>query len=112
MALSDVILAATLNNQAELYKEEGRYADAEPLYKRVRCVVLRGGEFISMVVKSNPERVAPAAIRNEETPTSRARGNPGDGKWAIRSKRWRLVTISANASNAPRTAPIAVWTIT
>ena len=34
MALFDVILAATLNNQAELYKEEGRYADAEPLYKR------------------------------------------------------------------------------
>ncbi len=34
MALSDVILAATLNNLAERYKEEGRYADAEPLYKR------------------------------------------------------------------------------
>jgi hypothetical protein len=29
----------------------------------------------------------------------------------ISSKRWRLVTIAANASNAPRTAPIAVWTI-
>jgi hypothetical protein len=37
-------------------------------------------EFISTVVKSNPERVAPAAIRNEETPISSARGNPGDGK--------------------------------
>src|SRR5262249_41129733 len=34
MALFDVILAATLNDLAELYKEEGRYADAEPLYKR------------------------------------------------------------------------------
>ena len=34
MALSDIILAATLNNLAELYKEEGRYGDAEPLYKR------------------------------------------------------------------------------
>ena len=46
-----------------------------------------GGEFISTVVKINPERVAPAAIRNEETPISCARGNPGDGKWAISSKR-------------------------
>ena len=34
MALSDVIFAATLNDLAERYKEEGRYADAEPLYKR------------------------------------------------------------------------------
>ena len=34
MALFDVILAATLNDLAELCKEEGRYADAEPLYKR------------------------------------------------------------------------------
>ena len=34
MALSDVILAATLNNQAELYKEQGRYAEADPLYRR------------------------------------------------------------------------------
>jgi tetratricopeptide (TPR) repeat protein len=38
MALSDVILAATLNNLAELYKEEGRYADTEPLYKRVLAI--------------------------------------------------------------------------
>ena len=38
MALSDVILAATLNNQAELYKEQGRYADAEPLYKRLLAI--------------------------------------------------------------------------
>ena len=38
MALSDVILAATLNNQAERYKEEGRYADAEPLYKQVLAI--------------------------------------------------------------------------
>ena len=74
-----------------------------------------GGEFISfisMVVKRNPVSVAPAAIRNEETPISSARGNPGDGKWAISAKRWRLVTINTNASSAPRTAPIAVWTIT
>ena len=33
MALFDVILASTLNNLAERYKEEGRYADAEgPVY--------------------------------------------------------------------------------
>ena len=38
MALSDVILAATLNNLAERYKEEGRYADAEPLYKRLLAI--------------------------------------------------------------------------
>ena len=38
MALFDVILAAALNNRAELYKEEGRYADAEPLYKRVLAI--------------------------------------------------------------------------
>ena len=38
MALSDVILAATLNNLAERYKEEGRYADAEPLYKRALAI--------------------------------------------------------------------------
>src|SRR5215469_6046453 len=65
------------------------------------------GELISTVVNINPERVAPAAIRNEETPISRARGNPGDAKWLISSKSWRF-----NASNPPRTAPIAVWTIT
>ena len=34
MALSDVILAATLNNLADLYSAQGRQADAEPLYKR------------------------------------------------------------------------------
>ena len=34
-----------------------------------------------MVVKSNPVRVA--AIRNEQTPISRNRGNPGDGKWDL-----------------------------
>lgn len=34
MQLFDKILVATLNNQAETYKEEGRYADADPLYKR------------------------------------------------------------------------------
>src|SRR5947209_7208392 len=38
MAVFDMVLAATLNNQAETYKEEGRYADAEPLYKRVLAI--------------------------------------------------------------------------
>ena len=38
MALSDVILAATLNNLASLYKEEARYADTEPLYKRALAI--------------------------------------------------------------------------
>ena len=38
MALLDMILVATLNDQAESYKEEGRYADAEPLYKRVLAI--------------------------------------------------------------------------
>ena len=38
MALSDVILAATLNNLADRYKQDGRYADAEPLYKRVLAI--------------------------------------------------------------------------
>ena len=38
MALSDIILAATLTNQAERYKEEGRFADAEPLYKRALAI--------------------------------------------------------------------------
>jgi hypothetical protein len=76
------------------------------------ALFLRGGEFISMVVKVNPERVAPAAIRDEETPISNAMRNLGDWEWAISSKKWRLVTISANASNAPRTAPVAAWTIT
>src|SRR5690242_14712539 len=65
-----------------------------------------------MVVKINRERVAPAAIRNEQTPISNSTWKLGDGEWAISSKRWRLVTITANPSNAPRTAPIAVWTIT
>lgn len=37
MALFDVILAARLNNEAELYTEEGRSADAEPLNKRARA---------------------------------------------------------------------------
>jgi tetratricopeptide (TPR) repeat protein len=39
MALFDIILAAKLNDQAESYKEEGRYADAEPLYKRVLAII-------------------------------------------------------------------------
>ena len=38
MQLFDKILVATLNNQAETYKEEGRYADAEPLYMRVLAI--------------------------------------------------------------------------
>ena len=64
-----------------------------------------------MVVKINPERVAPAAIRDEEPPKKTAMRSLGVGEWAINSKRWWLVRISANASNTPRTAPIAVWTI-
>lgn len=71
-----------------------------------RC--LAGGAFISAVMKIIPERVAPAAISDEEMPISNAKKNLGDGEWAINSKRWRLVTINANASKAPRTAPIAV----
>jgi hypothetical protein len=70
-----------------------------------------GGEFISMIVKIKPERVAPAAIRDVEMLKSTAMRNLGDGEWAISSKSWRLVRISANASSTPRTAPIAVWTI-
>jgi hypothetical protein len=65
-----------------------------------------------MVVKINPERVAPAAIRNEQTPISNIMRNLGEEEWAISSRRWRLVTITAKASNAPSIAPIAVWTIT
>ena len=38
MALFDVILASTLNNLAERYKEEGRYADADPLYNRALAI--------------------------------------------------------------------------
>ena len=45
MALSDVILAAKLSNLAELYKEEGRYADAcgragQQLRATSRCPLL------------------------------------------------------------------------
>ena len=71
-----------------------------------RCFA--GRELISAVMKINPEKVAPAAISDEETPISSATRNLGDGEWAINSKRWRLVAINANASKAPRTAPIAV----
>src|SRR6516162_9377886 len=55
MALSDVILIATLNNQAELYKEEGRYADAEPLYKRVLAIneKARGPDHPSVALALN-----------------------------------------------------------
>ena len=55
MALSDVILAATLNNQAELYKEEGRYADAEPLYERVLALTekVRGPDHPSVALALN-----------------------------------------------------------
>ncbi len=34
----DVRLAASLNNLAELYRAQGRYADAEPLYKRALAI--------------------------------------------------------------------------
>ena len=34
MAVSDIMLAARLNDQAELLKEQGRYAEAEPLYRQ------------------------------------------------------------------------------
>jgi hypothetical protein len=50
-----------------------------------------GGAFISMAVKINPDKVAPVAIRDEETPMSTAMRNPGDGASAMSSKRWRLV---------------------
>ena len=55
MALSDVILAATLNNLAERYKEEGRYADAEPLYKRVLAISekARGPDHLSVALALN-----------------------------------------------------------
>ena len=55
MALSDVILAATLNNLAERYKEEGRYADAEPLYKRVLAIneKARGPDHLSVALALN-----------------------------------------------------------
>jgi tetratricopeptide (TPR) repeat protein len=38
MSVSDIMLAAKLNDQAELFKEAGRYADAEPLYKRALAI--------------------------------------------------------------------------
>src|SRR5207247_9152867 len=55
MALSDVIRAATLNNLAERYKEEGRYADAEPLYKRVLAIneKARGPDHLSVALALN-----------------------------------------------------------
>jgi tetratricopeptide (TPR) repeat protein len=55
MALSDVILAATLNNLAERYKEEGRYADAEPLCKRVLAIneKARGPDHPSVALALN-----------------------------------------------------------
>ena len=31
-------MATSLNNLAALYKEQGRYADAEPLYKRALAI--------------------------------------------------------------------------
>ncbi len=65
-----------------------------------------------MVVKITPERVAPAAIRNEQTPMNNIKRNLGEGERAISSRRWRLVTITANASKTPSIAPIAVWIIT
>src|SRR5215213_11418930 len=55
MALSDVILASTLNNLAERYKQEGRYADAEPLYKRVLAIneKARGPDHRSIALALN-----------------------------------------------------------
>ena len=55
MALFDVILASTLNNLAERYKEEGRYADAEPLYQRVLAIneKARGPDHPSVALALN-----------------------------------------------------------
>jgi hypothetical protein len=57
-----------------------------------------------MLVKINPEKLAPAAIRNEKTLIKRAMSNPGAGESAIILRGSLLVTSSANASNPPRTA--------
>jgi tetratricopeptide (TPR) repeat protein len=38
MAVFDIMRAANLNDQAELLKEAGRYADAEPLYKQALAI--------------------------------------------------------------------------
>jgi hypothetical protein len=55
-------------------------------------------EVNSMLVRMNPEKLAPAAIRNEKTPINRAMSNVGDREWAIIFKRSPLVTSSATAS--------------
>ncbi len=39
MGLMNVRLATSLNNLALLYKAQGRYAEAEPLYKRALAIV-------------------------------------------------------------------------
>ncbi|MFY9836205.1 MAG: hypothetical protein WAK55_06995 [Xanthobacteraceae bacterium] len=87
---------------------EGYFPESLRLLDGLMARRFAGGEFISTVLKINPEKVAPAAISDEETPMSSATKNLGDGEWAINSKRWWLVTINAKASKAPRTAPIAV----
>src|SRR5207247_9475089 len=38
LAPHDPTLTSALNNLAELYKEEARYADTEPLYKRALAI--------------------------------------------------------------------------
>ena len=52
MAVSDIMLAARLNDQAELFKEQGRYAEAEPLYRQALaiCAKTRGLDHPSVAL--------------------------------------------------------------
>src|SRR5215469_16443413 len=78
MALSDVILAATLNNQAERYKEEKRYADAEPLYKRILAINEKA---------FGPDHPSVALALNDLAELYKAEGRYADAeplyKWAV-----------------------------
>src|SRR6185437_2517676 len=52
MAVSEIMLAARLNDQAEIFKEAGRYAEAEPLYRQALaiCAKTRGLEHPSVAL--------------------------------------------------------------
>jgi hypothetical protein len=65
-----------------------------------------GGEFISTVVKINPERVVPAAIRNEETPISSTRGNlMGNGRLVQKGGGWYRSVLTPATRLEPHPLP-------
>ena len=80
-------VAASLNNLAELYRAQGRYADAEPLYRRSLADSGTGLGQGSSGCCRQPEQFSPALseprpARRRRAAVSTRSGDLGNGPWA------------------------------